>query len=57
MLTVLASEGWLRPGALVAVERATRSGTVAWPGGYIPDRSRQYGEATFWYGLAAAEAS
>jgi 16S rRNA (guanine966-N2)-methyltransferase len=57
MLAALAGRGWLKPGALVAVERATRSGAVAWPGGYIPDRSRRYGEATFWYGLAAAEAS
>jgi 16S rRNA (guanine966-N2)-methyltransferase len=57
MLAALASGGWLEPGALVAVERATRSGAVAWPGGYVPDRSRQYGEATFWYGLAAAEVS
>ena len=57
MLAALAARGWLKPGALVAVERATRSGAVAWPGGYIPDRSRRYGEATFWYGLAAAEAS
>ena len=39
--------------ARVAVERATRSGPVAWPAGFAPDRSRRYGEATFWYGLAA----
>ena len=52
MLTALRG-GWLAPGALVAVERATRSGPVAWPEGYAPDRSRRYGEATFWYGLAA----
>ena len=45
--------GWLACGALVAVERATRSGPVAWPEGYAPDGSRRYGEATFWYGLAA----
>jgi 16S rRNA (guanine966-N2)-methyltransferase len=53
--TMLAAlrEGWLAPRALVVVERATRSGPVAWPGGYAPDRSRRYGEATFWYGLAA----
>jgi 16S rRNA (guanine966-N2)-methyltransferase len=57
VLAALAGGGWLEPGALVAVERATRSGAVAWPEGYIPDRSRQYGEATFWYGLAAAEVS
>ena len=52
MLTALHS-GWLAAGALVAVERATRSGPVAWPEGYAPDGSRRYGEATFWYGRAA----
>lgn len=53
MLTTLRAGGWLASGALVAVERASRSGPVAWPAGYAPDRSRRYGEATFWYGLAA----
>jgi 16S rRNA (guanine966-N2)-methyltransferase len=53
MLTALRAGGWLASGALVAVERASRSGPVAWPAGYAPDRSRRYGEATFWYGLAA----
>ena len=53
MLTALQAGGWLASGALVAVERATRSGPVAWPAGFAPDRSRRYGEATFWYGLAA----
>ncbi len=57
MLTALASGGWLAPGALVAVERATRAGPLSWPARYRADRSRRYGEATFWYGLAAAEAS
>lgn len=52
MLTVLAGD-WLAPGAVVAIERATRSGAPAWPAGYEPDRSRRYGEATLWYGLAA----
>ncbi len=53
MLAALHSGGWLAPGALVVVERATRSGPVAWPAGYTPDRSRGYGEATLWYGLGA----
>lgn len=53
MLALLAGRGWLAPGALVAVERATRSGPLPWPPGYVPDRSRRYGEATFWYGHAA----
>jgi 16S rRNA (guanine966-N2)-methyltransferase len=50
MLTALADRGWLTPGALVIVERATRSGPVNWPTGFVPDRTRRYGEATFWYG-------
>jgi 16S rRNA (guanine966-N2)-methyltransferase len=51
MLEVLAGNGWLAPGALVVVERATRSGPVRWPPGYLQDRARRYGEGTFWYGL------
>jgi 16S rRNA (guanine966-N2)-methyltransferase len=53
MLAELHGRGWLAPGALVVVERSTRSGPVTWPAGYAPDRSRGYGEATLWYGLAA----
>jgi 16S rRNA (guanine966-N2)-methyltransferase len=53
MLAALLEHGWLAPGALVAVERATRSGPPPWPRGYLPDRSRGYGEATLWYGRAA----
>ncbi len=53
MLTALACEGWLAPGALVAVERSVRSGPPPWPAGYESERSRRYGEATLWYGLAA----
>jgi 16S rRNA (guanine966-N2)-methyltransferase len=52
ILGALADRGWLAPGALVIVERATRSGPVSWPGGFAPDRARRYGEATFWYGRA-----
>ena len=39
-----------RPGGRGA---RTRSGALAWPAGYTPERSRGYGEATLWYGLAA----
>jgi 16S rRNA (guanine966-N2)-methyltransferase len=53
MLAALDAGGWLAPGAVVAVERATRSGPVSWPPGYESDRSRRYGDTTFWYGLAA----
>jgi len=51
VLALLAEQGWLAPGALVVVERATRSGPVSWPDGFVLDRARRYGEATFWYGL------
>jgi 16S rRNA (guanine966-N2)-methyltransferase len=53
VLELLARRGWLAAGALVVVERATRSGAPGWPRGYLPDRSRRYGEGTLWYGLAA----
>jgi 16S rRNA (guanine966-N2)-methyltransferase len=46
----LLSAGWLADGALVVVERATRSGAFDWPPGYAGEKSRRYGEATFWYG-------
>ena len=54
VLALLAEQGWLAPGALVIVERATRSGPLSWPDGFVPDRARRYGEATFWYGLVPA---
>jgi len=57
VLEMLLDRGWLTAGALVVVERATRSGPPAWPPGYQPDRSRRYGEATLWYGLAAGAES
>jgi len=44
------TNGWLTEGALVVVERATRSGALDWPPGYAAAKSRRYGEATFWYG-------
>ena len=50
MLAALRDQDWLAPGALVIVERATRSGPLGWPAGFEPDRARRYGEATFWYG-------
>ncbi len=49
VLALLAG-GWLADGALVVIERATRSDPLEWPPGYLPGKSRRYGEATFWYG-------
>lgn len=54
VLSLLTAQAWLAPGALVIVERATRSEPVGWPDGFEPDRARRYGEATFWYGLASS---
>lgn len=50
VLELLRAGGWLADGALVVVERATRSGPFDWPPGYEEGKSRRYGEATFWYG-------
>jgi 16S rRNA (guanine966-N2)-methyltransferase len=55
VLTLLEG-GWLTDGALVVIERATRSGPLDWPPGYLPSKSRRYGEATFWYGWHGSEA-
>jgi 16S rRNA (guanine966-N2)-methyltransferase len=57
VLAALLDQGWLTPGALVALERSPRSGPPTWPLGYEYDRSRRYGEATLWYGLAAGAPS
>jgi 16S rRNA (guanine966-N2)-methyltransferase len=53
VLAALAAHGWLAAGALVVIERATRSGPLTWPAGYTTGRARTYGEATLWYGRAA----
>ncbi|GAA1761667.1 16S rRNA (guanine(966)-N(2))-methyltransferase RsmD [Streptomonospora arabica] len=54
VLEGLRDHAWLHPAALVVVERASRSGDLAWPEGYTPDRVRRYGEAALWYGRAAS---
>ena len=51
----LLKAGWLADDALVVIERATRSGPVDWPPGFLPGKSRRYGEATFWYGWYGSE--
>jgi 16S rRNA (guanine966-N2)-methyltransferase len=55
VLTLLQAD-WLADDALVVIERATRSGPVDWPPGFLPGKSRRYGEATFWYGWYGSEA-
>ena len=53
VLGALCGQDWLAAGAVVAVERASKSGPPPWPPELTSDRSRRYGEATLWYGLAA----
>jgi 16S rRNA (guanine966-N2)-methyltransferase len=53
-LTALVEQGWLVEGAVVVVERSTRSGEPTWPDGIVSARSRRYGETTLWYGHATA---
>jgi 16S rRNA (guanine966-N2)-methyltransferase len=52
VLRSLGDLGWLAEGALVVVERSSRSGAPAWPAGITADRSRTYGETVLWYGRA-----
>jgi 16S rRNA (guanine966-N2)-methyltransferase len=53
-LALLAQLRWLVPGAMVVVERSSRSPEPTWPDGIDGQRSKRYGETTLWYGHAAA---
>lgn len=46
---------WLAGGALVVVERSSRSPEPPWPAGLQPDAAKRYGETAVWYAVAAAE--
>jgi 16S rRNA (guanine966-N2)-methyltransferase len=54
LLRDLLEGGWVASGALVAVERPSRSADFEWPAGIEPLRARKYGEGTLWYGRAGA---
>lgn len=47
MLALLASR--LADGAVVVVERSSRTEPFVWPEEYVVDRERKYGEATLYY--------
>jgi 16S rRNA (guanine966-N2)-methyltransferase len=53
-LGALHTQGWLAEGAVVVVERSSRTPAVVWPAGLVGRRERKYGETTLWYGHAAA---
>jgi 16S rRNA (guanine966-N2)-methyltransferase len=44
VVRALGESGWLRPGARVVVERASRSGAVTVPGGWEVTLERRYGD-------------
>jgi 16S rRNA (guanine966-N2)-methyltransferase len=52
VLRSLVEHGWLTAGAMVVVERSSRSRQPTWPVAISGERSRKYGETTLWYGRA-----
>jgi 16S rRNA (guanine966-N2)-methyltransferase len=52
-LAALIEQGWLVPGAMVVVERGSRSREPAWPDGLRDTREKKYGETVLWYVHAA----
>jgi len=53
-LAALARQTWLVPGALVVVERSSRSPEPVWPDGFSGTREKRYGATVLWYGHAAS---
>jgi 16S rRNA (guanine966-N2)-methyltransferase len=56
-LHALALNDWLVPGAMVVVERSSRSPGPSWPDGFTDVREKRYGETKLWYGHAASQPS
>lgn len=52
-LAALVDHGWLAPGAMVVVERSSRSPEPAWPDGLDRAREKRYGETTLWFAVAS----
>ena len=52
MLALLSGGGWLADGALVVLERSSRSPEPAWVPPVTGVRGRRYGESALWYGRA-----
>ncbi|HEX5090523.1 MAG TPA: 16S rRNA (guanine(966)-N(2))-methyltransferase RsmD [Nocardioides sp.] len=52
-LELLIAQDWLVPGAMLVVERSSRSPEPTWPKGIEAGRSKRYGETTLWYGHAS----
>lgn len=52
-LVQLRAGQFLKEDAVIAVERASKSGPMKWPSGYEPIRERNYGQAVINYGKLA----
>jgi 16S rRNA (guanine966-N2)-methyltransferase len=52
-LAALVEQEWLVPGAMVVVERGTRTAEPTWPKGFGDSREKKYGETVLWYVHAA----
>jgi 16S rRNA (guanine966-N2)-methyltransferase len=50
VLHLLVSQGWLSPGAVVAVERSRRDELITWPQGLAEYRVKKYGDTVLHYG-------
>lgn len=53
LLTKLADGHWLRPAAIVVLERSARDPAPAWPATITALKHRRYGEGCLWYGRRA----
>lgn len=52
-LVQLRSGGFVKDDAVIAVERASKTGSMKWPTGFEPLRERNYGQAVIYYGKLA----
>jgi 16S rRNA (guanine966-N2)-methyltransferase len=52
-LAALDAQDWLVPGAMVVVERGSRSAEPTWPEAFGRTRQKKYGETVLWYVHAA----
>ncbi|MEO9240056.1 MAG: 16S rRNA (guanine(966)-N(2))-methyltransferase RsmD [Jatrophihabitantaceae bacterium] len=53
LLVMLDDDRWLRPGAIVVLERSARDPEPQWPSEIKAMKQRRYGEGCLWYGRRA----
>ncbi len=53
VLRALVDGGWVRPGAIIVVERPTSSPALTWPTGWTAGRDRRYGDTRLEFGEIA----